>query len=125
MKSFLIALTLLALLLTGTLLNCRYLDQVTGELLALEASFPTKYDNEKSSPDPTIDRARELWKQSQFYLEIGANMRHINAISASLDSVANHYANGSVADYLAARHQLIEALRSLRHADALTLRSII
>lgn len=125
MKAFIIALSLLAVLITGTALNCLYVENITDRLLTLEEDFPLKNEDGKSSPAAVITRARELWEESFPYLEFGANMRYLNAITTAFDNLAVYYENGTVADYEAARRQLVEALKTLKHSDSLSFGNII
>ena len=125
MKSFIIALSLLFLMITATVLNCIYLEKITNNLLDLEKQFPEKAEDGKSSPAAAIDRAKELWEEAFPKIQIGANMRYLNAVSTALNHLCDHYENGSVADYIAARTQFIEAIKTLKHSDSLSIGNII
>ena len=124
MKSVLLSLALLLALLIGTVANCRYLDTVTGRLLEQEAHFPKK-EQEQNTPAEILVSAGAYWQEASERLANTVHTRYLNAVTAALDNVSSYYENGTVSDYLAARKQLTEALRSLQRADALTIASII
>lgn len=125
MKSFLIALSLFAILVTGTVLNCLYLEKVTDELLDLEKAFPTKTEDGKSSPASAIEHARELWQKALSKIQLGANTKYLNAVTTALDNLTDYYEHGTAADYIAARSQFVESLKSLKRSDSLSLGNII
>ena len=124
MKAVLLSLTLFGLLFLLATLNCRYLETVTETLLQKEALFPDK-EKEKNAPAEALVSAGEYWYTASRRLSNTVHTRYLNAVTTAFDNVISYYENGSVSDYLAARRQLTEALRSLQRADALTVASII
>ena len=125
MKTFAASLVILAVLLICSVINCVYIDRISNKLLELEKSFPTKDEEGKLPPSDIITEAQNLWESSKDRLSAAAKSNYIYTITASLNSVCDFYENGSPADYISARSQLIEAIKILKASDSLKFSSII
>lgn len=125
MKAFVCTAILFTLLLGGAIVNSLLLDKTTSDLLSLTDEFPVKAEDGSLPPDPTIREVEEIWDRQYRFLALSANQRYLTAVVTALNNVIDYYENGSVSDYLAAKSQLIEALKSLRHSDALRWESVI
>ncbi len=125
MKAFIASLVILALLLVSSVLNCLYIDRLTGKLLALEACFPDKAEEGILPPSAAILEAEALWESSRPRLLAAAKAGYITAVTTALRNTRDFYENGTPADYIAARRMLIEAVTALRVSDSLRFSSII
>lgn len=125
MKAFLCSTVIFALLLGGAVFSSLFLQNTTDRLLALVEEFPIKSEDGESDPDPTLSRAEAFWEERRQLLDISANLRYSNNVTVALKSVIDYYENGSVSDYLVAKRQLIEALKTLRRSDTLRWESIV
>ena len=86
MKAAAAALILMAVLFTAAVLHGQYVDRLTCDLTALEASFPVK-TAEKLPSDPTIGKAETVWQKADVLLSVTVNARQRIAISTALRSV--------------------------------------
>lgn len=124
MKACIISLSILLALLCLSVINAVYIDNVCSELIALEKVFPDKEDGE-SSPNPSIERAEELWKRSYVFITITCHTESPNAVSLALEHLKSCYLHGSRADYLAARSAFINAIKALDQSEKLSFFNII
>ena len=125
MKAFIASLVLLAVLMVCSVLNCFYIDRVTGKMLALCAEFPEKLsDGEEELPE-AIGLALKEWEASKPRLRAASKASYIFSVSTALSSTRDYYLHGTPDDYITAKNQLIEALKALQVSDSLSLSSII
>ena len=124
MKAFVAALAVFAVLVGGSVVHAFCLDRITDDMLALEATFPSK-EAETNAPNPTLRQAEAYWGRMWERLSGTVNMRYLNAVSIALQNVIDYYEEGSVSDYEASRSLLREALESLSLADGVSISSLI
>lgn len=125
MKAFIASLVLLAVLMVCSVLNCFYIDRVTGKMLDLCAEFPEKLsDGEEEMPE-AIEEALSEWEKAMPRLRAASKASYIFSVSTALSSTRDYYLHGTPDDYISAKNQLIEALKALRVSDSLSFSSII
>lgn len=124
MKACVIAVSILFLLTFLSILNGMYIKNVISSMLELEESFPDKEDGE-SSPDPYIERAKELWDNSYDKITLTCHTRLPNNVTLALEHMISCYLHGTKADYLSARVAYVESLKALERSEKLGLGSII
>lgn len=125
MKAFIASLILLAALLVCSILNCFYIDRVTEKMLILCEQFPEKHSNGEEVLPESMALAVSEWETARARLRAASKAGYIYSVTTALYSTRDQYLHGTHSDYIAARNQLIEALRALRVSDSLSFSSII
>lgn len=125
MKACAIAASILILLTFLSILNGMYIKDVLGSMLKLEESFPDKNGDGESSPDPYIERAKELWDNSYDKITLTCHTGLPNNVTLALEHMISCYLHGSRADYLSARVAYVEALKAFSRSEKLGIGSII
>ena len=124
MKAFIFSLSIIIAITAFTVASGLYVKSVTDRLLALEKRFPEKEDGE-SSPSSVITESEELLNSSYEILTAISHTRLPNNVKTSLEHLISCYRHGTYADYMAARENYVEALRSLRQSEIPSLKGII
>ncbi len=125
MKACVTAVSILILLTFLSILNGMYIKDVVGSMLKLEESFPDKKDDGESSPDPYIERSKELWDNSYDKITLTCHTKLPNNVTLALEHMISCYLHGSRADYLSARVAYVEALKAFLQSEKLGIGSII
>ena len=116
MKAFIASLVLLAVLMVCSVLNCFYIDRVTGKMLALCAEFPEKAAEGEEEMPEVLKAALSEWEKAKPRLRAASKASYIFTVSTALSSTR---------DYFSAKNQLIEALKALQVSDSLSFSGII
>ncbi len=124
MKTFIVALSVILLMIGASTASGLYVKSVTDKLLALEKQFPEKEDGE-SSPSAVITESEELLNSCYDILTAISHTRMPNNVKTSLEHLVSCYRHGTYADYMAARETYVEALRALRQTERPSLKGII
>ena len=125
MKAFIASLVLLAVLMVCSVLNCFYIDRVTGKMLALCAEFPEKAAEGEEEMPEVLKTALSEWEEAKPRLRAASKASYIFTVSTALSSTRDYYLHGSPDDYISAKNQLIEALKALQVSDSLSFSGII
>ncbi len=125
MKAFIASLVLLAILMVCSVLNCFYIDRVTGKMLALCAEFPEKAAEGEEEMPEVLKAALSEWEKAKPRLRAASKASYIFTVSTALSSTRDYYLHGSPDDYISAKNQLIEALKALQVSDSLSFSGII
>lgn len=125
MKACVIAASILIILTLLSIVNGTYIKSVIESMLKLEESFPDKLNDEESSPDPYIERAKELWYKSCDKITLTCHTRLPNNVTLALEHMISCYMHGTRADYLSARVAYVEALKAFLNSEKLGIGSII
>ena len=125
MKTFLASLILLCSLLLCSVLNCLFIDRVTSRLLEAERLFPDKAEEGERPLSLVLAEAEEEWERALPRLLCTVKASYISAVTVALHNTVEYYEHGSPADYAVSRTALTDALKALRAADSLSLKSIV
>ena len=86
MKAFIASLVLLAVLMVCSVLNCFYIDRVTGKMLALCAEFPEKAAEGEEEMPEVLKAALSEWEKAKPRLRAAskASSKHITPTQTSV-----------------------------------------
>jgi len=123
MRVLIISIIILAVLITGTVCNTIYMDNLTNKMLNIIANLP-----EQSNPNgdvSAIDELSYMWEKNSHFVAISAGSDYITDISAALTETREFYLSEYNAHYKCAHAKLYRAVCRLHELERFSLDNII
>ncbi len=126
MKTFILALLLLALVIGFVIWNTVSLSKTLDELTSLILSLPETADRftENKETEAQIDEIYALWRRSFFRLTLTGAYENINRADEAIGSLYIHCKNGSGEEFAHARRMALDSLKNISQLESVSLQSI-
>ena len=121
MRSFLLAILLFALMLTGIVVNTVCLRRFCSEMLSAIRAMPTL----PADSSDAADRIAARWREVRPLISFSASDNMISRIDDAIAALCTHAAAGSTADYILAREHLRLVIEELRDYEMLTWENLL
>ena len=121
MRSFLLAILLFALMLTGITLNTIFLHRLCTDMLNALAALPELSDGQ-------IDAANRIaarWAEARSVVSLSVSDNTVNRIDDGIAALCTQAATGTDADYTLARERLRLLIEELRDYEMPTWENLI
>ena len=127
MKSFVVALILIASVFTFVILNSFYTVSAIDEMLALSENLPKTaedFHRNRNTADSVVTHLTNLWDQKFPFIVFMSGYGNIDRCDAAIRAFSVHFQNGNINDYLVALSEFRDGLKRLRILEGLHPESI-
>lgn len=117
MKSFVVALILIASVFTFVILNSFYTISAIDEMLALSENLPKTaedFHRNRDTAAPVVAQLSTFWDQKFPFIVFMSGYGNIDRCDAAIRTLAVHFQNGNTSDYLVALSEFRDGLKRLR-----------
>ena len=123
MRVLIISVIIIAVIVTGTVCNTLYMDNLTNKMIELIVNLP-----EQSNPlgdTSALDLLADMWEINSHYVAVIASSVYISDITASLTETREFYLSEHHTHYRFAREKLYQAVFRLHELERFSLGNII
>ena len=123
MRVLIISIIIIAMIITGTVCNTLYMDNLTNKMLEIIVDLPDE-------PNPLgdtseLDLLADMWETHSRYVAVIASNAFISDITAALTETREFYLSEHDAHYKFAREKLYQAVFRLHELERFSLDNII